>query len=166
MASTATTVHVAVHNASARRRLYTRARLAALAERICSGEGVQGEVEVSVLFCDDGRMRELNRQYRNVDAPTDVLSFEQEAVSSSGPCVLGDVVISLETVERHCGGEGAAMRGEVDLLFCHGLLHLLGYDHGDAREKQQMQARQAEYLQVDAAAAWAFGSRVSQLPGA
>ena len=154
-------VNVAVHNESVRRRLYTRSRLAALAQRIFAGEGIRGAVEVSVLFCDDERMRELNNQYRRVDAPTDVLSFEQEKIAANAASVLGDVVISLETVERHCGGDRAAMRSEVDLLFCHGLLHLLGYDHGNASERQQMQAKQATYLQVDGAAAWAFGPRTA-----
>lgn len=161
MAAATTMVEVRVHNESTRRRLITRARLAVLAERICAGEGVYGEAEVSVLFCDDDRMRELNKQYRKIDAPTDVLSFEQDTVCTAGPRVLGDVVISLETIEQHCGGDRAAMRREVDLLYCHGLLHLLGYDHGNQRERQQMQAKQAEYLQVDGAAAWAFGSRTA-----
>lgn len=160
METATTMVEVSVHNESTRRRLYTRPRLTALAKRICAGEGIRGKAEVSVLFCDDERMRALNKEYRNIDAPTDVLSFEQEAIGTNGPRVLGDIVISLETVETHCGAERTAMRSEVDLLFCHGLLHLLGYDHGTATERQQMQAKQAEYLQVDGASAWAFGPRV------
>jgi probable rRNA maturation factor len=71
----------------------------------------------------------LNRRYRNKSGPTDVLSFAQDLANHGHPEVLGDIVISLETVERFCKGDRVAMRAEVRLLFCHGLLHLLGYDH-------------------------------------
>jgi probable rRNA maturation factor len=116
---------VALRNDSVRRAWVARGALARLANRICEGERVKGDIEVSVLFCDDGTMTALNRRYRRKNKPTDVLSFEQER-NGAGPEALGDIVISLETAERNCGGDRILMRREVELLFCHGLLHLLG----------------------------------------
>lgn len=128
-----------------------------LAARVCEGEGVTGAVELSVLFCDDPFIRDLNRRYRNVDQPTDVLSFAQEAPVEQYPRILGDIVISLETVDRHCGGNTEAMRDEALLLFCHGMLHLLGYQHGEEDEKAKMNEKQARYLGTTKAAAWRTG---------
>jgi probable rRNA maturation factor len=152
-------VLVGIRNESIRKRLYRRAGLLALAERICKGEGLTGTVEVSLLFCDDDFITDLNRRYRRKNSPTDVLSFEQSPSAGMGPRVLGDIVISLETAERNCGGDRALMRDEVNLLFCHGLLHLLGHDHGTAFEKQRMTERQARYLGTSHDAAWHFGPK-------
>ena len=78
---------------SSRKRLYRRDDLTRLAERVCAGESISGEVEVSVLFCDDDAMRALNKQYRGEDKATDVLSFEQDGFAAPGARVLGDIVI-------------------------------------------------------------------------
>lgn len=152
-------IHLLIRNNSSRKRHYRRDVLQWLADRICTGENVQDEVELSVLFCDDAFITDLNRTYRHKDAPTDVLSFGQDAASNpvSGPRVLGDIVISLETVERHCAEAPdlrVAMRKEVCLLFCHGLLHLLGADHATAQAREAMNAKQAQYLGVTKEAAW------------
>lgn len=150
-------VSLLVHNESTRKRLYRRDALERIAERVCAGEGFAQDAELSLLLCDDAFITDLNRQYRKQDCPTDVLSFGQSAgpaPEGSPHSMLGDVVISLETVERHCGGERAAMRGEVRLLFCHGLLHLLGYVHDTEDARARMAAKQAEYLGVSSAAAW------------
>ena len=69
-------------------------------------------------------------------------------------CVLGDIVISLETVEARCAGDLPATREEVRLLFCHGLLHLLGFVHDTKSQRARMQAKQAKYLGVAESAAW------------
>ena len=148
-----------IRNESAQKRLYTRSGLTTLAGRICRGEGVKGNAEVSVMFCDDEFITDLNRRYRRKNAPTDVLSFEQDHAASKGLRVLGDIVISLETAERHCGGDRAMMRKEVNLLFCHGLLHLLGHDHATAKERMAMTELQAHYLGATTEAAWAFGPK-------
>jgi probable rRNA maturation factor len=99
-------------------------------------------------------MQDINRQWRGKDAPTDVLSFEQDDLPGSPEHVLGDIVISLETVARRHPDDPDAMRGEVRLLFCHGLLHLLGYDHETARDRARMKDRQARYLGLPLEAAW------------
>ncbi len=148
------TVHLDVRNESAHKRLFTRPNLLRLAERICAGEGVRESVELSLLLCDDLFIQGLNKQFRGVDAPTDVLSFGQEPVLGAANRALGDVVISLDTVHRRAHGDRDKMRAEVRLLFCHGVLHLLGYDHGTASARRAMADKQATYLDVPPEAAW------------
>lgn len=143
-----------ITNESRVKRLVRRPALEALAVRVLHGEGVAGPVEISVLFCDDARIRELNRAYRNRDEATDVLSFAQEHVPGHGARPLGDIVISLQTVAARCAGNRDAMRTEVRLLFCHGLLHLLNYVHGTENEREAMTAKQAQYLGLSRADAW------------
>jgi len=148
-------VRLAVSNESVHKRLYRRDALERLAARIYEGEGHAGEAELSLLFCDDEAIQALNRDFRGKDAPTDVLSFAQEDAWPGAPVrLLGDIVISLETVARQFGGDRAAMRREVYLLFCHGMLHILGYQHDSAPQQARMAARQAAYLQWPLEAAW------------
>lgn len=143
-----------VRNESRVKHCYRSDTLRRLAERVCEGEKRKGAIEISVLFCDDRCIRELNRQYRKIDRPTDVLSFAQDETPDAKQVVLGDIVISLETVATRCGGDLEVMRREVRLLFCHGLLHLLGYDHHTERERNAMAAKQAAYLDLPLAKAW------------
>ena len=143
-----------VRNESKHKRLYTRASLQRIAERVCNGEGVRGDVELSVLFCDDPFIRGLNHQFRGVDAATDVLSFGQELAPSVVERALGDVVISLETVHRRTGGDRNAMRADLRLLLCHGMLHLLGYDHATEQTRRTMADKQAAYLEIAPESAW------------
>jgi len=107
------------------------------------------EAELSVLLTDDRTIRELNREHRHKDRPTDVLSFpldEQEAKaahrkkSGGRDVVLGDVVISLETAQRQALGRRRPLFEEVRFLLAHGLLHLVGYDHATAPQKKKMTA--------------------------
>ncbi len=151
---------VVLRNNSVRKRLVQRRRLERIAKRVCLAENVRDTVEISVLLCDDEAITGLNRKYRRKNAPTDVLSFEQDGPAASGGRALGDIVISLETAERNCGGDPQSIRREVDMLFCHGLLHLLGYDHGTSAERTEMQRKQAEYLYTTEAAAWNFGPKM------
>lgn len=142
-------VGIVVRNESRRKGCYRRDVLTRLAERVYAGEGARGRAELSVVLCDDPFIQELNCRYRGINRPADVLSFEQPPLGApKEPRLLGDIVISLETVERRCAGERAAMRDEVRLLFCHGLLHLLGHDHATPRERARMVALQARYLGV------------------
>ena len=132
----------AVQNRSERKRLYRRDALARLFDRVYTGEKLSGSMELSIVFCDDDYMVELNRSYRDQNTTTDVLSFEQEAVPGAPMRILGDIVVSLETVERVCGRDPARMRREVLLLICHGLLHLLGYDHLNDAEANEMELKE------------------------
>lgn len=147
-------IHLEIRNESSWKGLYRRDNLVRLTQAVLDGEGMEEESEISLLFCDDPFIAQLNRTYRNVDAPTDVLSFAQRVQRCHGIRVLGDIVISLETVERQCDGERPAMREEIRLLFCHGLLHLLGYTHGSEAAQRRMTAKQAVYLGVEPEAAW------------
>lgn len=148
-------IDLVIRNESLRKRLHRAPALRALAERILVAEDSPEDVEISLLFCDDFFIRELNRQYRGKDESTDVLSFAAPDSPPTGePRPLGDIVISLETVERQHEGERAAMRREIHLLFCHGLLHLLGYTHKNPKERREMAAKQAQYLDIPLDDAW------------
>jgi probable rRNA maturation factor len=97
-------------------------------ETLASEEKV--EAEVSVLIVNDSRIRELNRQYRGIDSPTDVLAFamgEGDFVDLH-PQLLGDVVISADTARRQAEKAGHSLAEELGLLAVHGTLHLLGYE--------------------------------------
>ncbi|SFU93563.1 rRNA maturation RNase YbeY [Alicyclobacillus macrosporangiidus] len=112
-------------------------------------EGVRGEVSVS--FVSDEEIHELNRQYRGVDRPTDVLSFAlQEGEPMPGGDddlpLLGDVVVSVPTAVRQAEAYGHSVRREVAFLLVHGFLHLLGYDHPDEASEQDMMQRQERVL--------------------
>ena len=117
--------------------------------------GFDGE-EVSVLFCNDEYIKELNREYRNIDAPTDVLSFESdeeyEDEEGQWKCV-GDVAISLDTLPVNAEYFSEDKNSELKRLLVHGLLHLNGMDHGEehiekGREPQsQMLILQEKILQ-------------------
>src|SRR3954463_9165017 len=101
--------------------------------------------ELSVLLTNDTEIHALNLAHRGKDKPTDVLSFpldEGEGANGavSGTHVLGDVVISLDTATRQARGRKRPLLPEVRFLLAHGLLHLLGYDHGDPAEKRVMVA--------------------------
>ena len=154
-------VTLLLRNESRIKRLCRKDSLSRLAERICRGEGIGQPVEVSLLFSDNARIQELNRIYRQVDRPTDVLSFAQEHLPVSDIRILGDIVISLETVAERCRDDRAAMRAEVRLLFCHGLLHLLGYDHAEASEQRVMLEKQSRYLGITEEEAWHHSPNLS-----
>jgi probable rRNA maturation factor len=81
-------------------------------------------IEISVLFCGDRAMRTLNRRYRGMDAPTDVLAFPAETGG-----LLGDIVISIPCASRQARRRGDFPAREIDRLLLHGFLHLAGYDH-------------------------------------
>jgi probable rRNA maturation factor len=96
--------------------------------------------ELSIVLTDDAHIRELNREYRDKDEPTDVLSFGQmEGEPFVAPIpVLGDLVISLQTAQRQATSIGHPLGAEVRILLVHGLLHLLGHDHIESEERSEM----------------------------
>ncbi|MGI6358109.1 MAG: rRNA maturation RNase YbeY [Bacillota bacterium] len=103
------------------------------------------EVEVSVVLVDDEAIRQLNQRYRQIDAPTDVLSFSQmegeELVDAGETVLLGDIVINLPRAVEQAESYQHSVERELAFLLVHGLLHLVGYDHdeqfeGEMREKQ------------------------------
>ena len=99
------------------------------------------EAELSILLCDDAFIQELNRTYRDMDKPTDVLSFSMKEGEKLDSCpeLLGDVIISVETAVRQAGEAGIKPIDEVTSLLIHGVLHLLGYDHHQPEHEKWMQ---------------------------
>lgn len=98
------------------------------------------EAELSVLLTDDAGIRELNREHRSKDKPTDVLAFPMDESVPDPRGILGDVVISLDTAERQARSRGRPLIEEVRFLLAHGVLHLVGYDHAEPAEKREMVA--------------------------
>lgn len=98
-------------------------------------EGFEGSAEVSVTFVDNERIHKLNKEYRNIDRETDVLSFplgengEYDVNHDTGAKLLGDIVISLEKAVEQAEAYGHPLQREVAFLTVHSMLHLLGYDH-------------------------------------
>ena len=104
--------------------------------------------ELSLVIVDDTRMRELNRDYRGVDRPTNVLAFAMRdgEFADVTPDLLGDVIISTDTVRREADAEGVAFEAHFDRLMIHGILHLLGHDHQTDAEAEVMEAKTGELL--------------------
>lgn len=99
-------------------------RVAAWAEAVLAAAAPRSGASVSVLLCGDARMRRLNREFRKIDRPTDVLSFP-----SFEPGFLGDVAVDVPYAARQARKRGHPVDREVQLLLAHGVLHLLGHDH-------------------------------------
>ncbi|TVR01847.1 MAG: rRNA maturation RNase YbeY [Spirochaetaceae bacterium] len=103
--------------------------------------------EISLRFCDDELIRSLNREYRHIDEPTDVLSFSQTegdpmGGAADGPVVAGDLVISVAAAGRSAVEFDVELEQELKRLIIHGVLHLAGYDHSDNSSDQPMLQRQ------------------------
>lgn len=104
--------------------------------------------EISLALVDDDYIRQLNREYRGIDKPTDVLSFamREGELLPGGEDLLGDVVVSLETAQRQCREYGHSFEREVAFLIAHGVLHLLGYDHQDEEGRRAMREKEEAVL--------------------
>lgn len=103
--------------------------------------------EVSLVIVNDEEITRLNRQYFQRNRPTNVIAFPMAAgdPAAINPQVLGDVVISAETAERHSRAVGGKTEEEVVFLLVHGILHLLGYDHeGSPDKRRKMEAKEQE----------------------
>jgi probable rRNA maturation factor len=105
------------------------------------------EAEVSVVIVDDGAITALNRRYFRRRGPTNVISFPLREGTAEGlpPFLLGDVVISADTAERHARAAGIQTGEEILFLLVHGILHLAGYNHeGPAAERREMETKERE----------------------
>jgi probable rRNA maturation factor len=110
--------------------------------------------EVSVTFVNNERIWEINREYRDKDAPTDVISFameelgegEIEMIGADMPRVLGDIIISIDKASEQAKEYGHSFLRELGFLTVHGFLHLLGYDHMTEDEEKEMFTLQKEIL--------------------
>ena len=128
-----------------------RRSLAALARQALAAEGAPAPTELSIAVTDDETMRDLNLRYRNIDAPTDVLSFRLDSddgfvTPPESRRSLGEIVISYPTAARQAEEAGHAVDEELAHLVVHGVLHLLGYDHESPVEARAMRAREEALL--------------------
>lgn len=112
------------------------------------------DCEIGLQFTSDRQIQEFNRQYRSIDAPTDVLAFaatESEIILPSDitePLYLGDIIISLDTASKQSKSQNHSLAVELAWLASHGLLHLLGWDHPDDQSLQQMLKQQSKLVDI------------------
>ena len=127
-----------------------------IAQAVLRSEGAAPPYEVSLVFTDSETVQRLNRDYRGVDKPTDVLAFymlpQKEADSSfalppNGVIRLGEVIISYPQAVEQAKEQGHSTKQELALLIIHGILHLLGYDHEQPEEEKLMRERERELLE-------------------
>ncbi|MCI0481794.1 MAG: rRNA maturation RNase YbeY [Candidatus Dadabacteria bacterium] len=119
-------------------------RLRKIAGTVLKNLGLPSGTELSLSFTNDRIMRGLNREWREIDRSTDVLSFPQ----GGGPdyTLLGDIVISIDTAKRHSIKYGNTLHDEIKKLIVHGTLHLLGYDHKKKRDKEIMREKESDLM--------------------
>jgi len=126
-----------------------------IVRQVLKVEGVPSPYEVSLVFTDSETVQRLNRDYRGVDEPTDVLAFymlPQKGAASSfalppdGVTRLGEVIISYPEALAQAKEQGHLLERELALLVIHGILHLLGYDHQEPQEEKKMREREKELL--------------------
>jgi len=110
-----------------------------------SGVSLAANAEISVLFCDDRFIRDLNRKWRGLDNPTNVLAFPARGDAASAP-LLGDIVIAFETTSREASAAGVPLRDHVAHLLVHGFLHLIGHTHSGAADAATMEALERAIL--------------------
>ena len=134
-------------------------RIVSVARHVMGALGVPPMAELSVLVVDLETMSNLHERWMDLPGPTDVMAFPQDDVLSAGPhgddvpdSMLGDVVLCPEFAESNATEAGHPLSDELDLLTCHGILHLVGYDHEDEEEAKEMFGKQAELLASWAAA--------------
>lgn len=135
-----------------------------VAEKILDTENCPYETQVNVLLTDNEHIRFFNKEYRNIDRETDVLSFpnldfdtpgvfeieeDEEADCfdpESGELILGDIIISVDKVEEQSGSYGHSKKREFAFLIAHSMLHLCGYDHMEKEEASVMERKQEDAL--------------------
>jgi probable rRNA maturation factor len=127
-----------------------------IAQTVLKAEGVAHPYEVSLVFTDSETVQQLNRDYRGVDEPTDVIAFymlprkevnDSFALPPDGVTRLGEVIISYPQAVEQAREQGHSSERELALLVIHGILHLLGYDHEEPEEEDEMRKREKELLE-------------------
>jgi probable rRNA maturation factor len=122
-------------------------------------EVIRVACEINILLTDDESIRQINSQFRNIDAPTDVLSFPMADITkgrindvgndsdpNEGLLIIGDIVISAETAKKQSEQYGHTLERELAFLTAHGMYHLLGYDHEDEQDEKEMMEKQETVL--------------------
>jgi probable rRNA maturation factor len=127
-----------------------------IVRQVLKAEGVAPPYEVSLVFTDSETVQQLNRDYRGVDEPTDVLAFymlpQKEfdcpfALPPDGVTHLGEVIISYPQAVTQAKKQGHPLQRELVVLVIHGILHLLGYNHEESGEGKKMREREKELLE-------------------
>lgn len=126
-----------------------------LIQHAATYEGITEEAEVSITFVDNDRIKEINKEYRDKDRVTDVISFaleelgegEIEIIGADMPRFLGDIIISIPRTKEQAEEYNHSFERELGFLSVHGLLHLLGYDHMNEEDEKVMFGKQDEILQ-------------------
>lgn len=127
-----------------------------VAQAVLKAEEVAPPYEVGLVFTDSEKVRQLNRDYRGVDEPTDVLAFDMLphkkvddsfALPPDGVTRLGEAIISYPQAIEQAKEQGYPTERELALLIIHGMLHLLGYDHEEPEEESKMRGRERELLE-------------------
>jgi probable rRNA maturation factor len=117
------------------------------AQQTLGHQAIPTPYSMTILMSDDSQLQKLNRNYLQIDTPTDVLSFPSgETDLETGEKYLGDVIISVPRAEQQAKAARHPFEAEVQLLVVHGVLHLLGHDHATAGEKARMWKAQEEIL--------------------
>lgn len=123
-----------------------RAKILKIFELIADDEAEpDSKASINLVFTTDRRLRALNRDFRNKDRATDVLSFTL-GDSRDADATYGEIYISVETADRQAADYGGTRSEEYLRLVCHGLLHLFGYDHVKPREAVVMKEREEHFL--------------------
>ncbi len=121
-----------------------------IVEITCDLLKVEDDVELSCIFVDDKKIHEINKEYRNIDKSTDVISFaledSEQFYCPGQPRTLGDIFISIEHASMQADEYEHSIEREMCFLFTHGLLHLLGYDHMEEDDEKEMIAMQKQIL--------------------
>lgn len=135
-----------------------------IASKVLDDEECPYEVEINLLITDDIEIQKMNKEYRNIDRPTDVLSFPmieykkpsdfsevEDAFSDcfnpeTGELLLGDIVVSIDKVIEQAEKYGHSREREISFLIAHSMLHLLGYDHMEEEETSIMEQKQKRML--------------------
>ena len=133
-------------------------------EAACDAENCPYEAEVNLTLVDNDSIHEINREYRQIDRPTDVLSFPMQTYDApadfshaedcvednfnpdTGELLLGDIILSVDKVKEQAAAYGHSEKREFAFLILHSMLHLFGYDHETEQEREAMEASQRSIL--------------------
>jgi probable rRNA maturation factor len=126
-----------------RRLGFPRSSLRALAQRIYHDHGLDPAQQTKVILCSDWVIRRLNARFRNIDRPTDVLSFVYD-----DPDLKGEIYISLQRAAVQARRYGHTHNDEVRRLFVHGMIHLLGFDHERDTDRRRMETEESRYCML------------------
>ncbi|MHB8084517.1 MAG: rRNA maturation RNase YbeY [Dehalococcoidia bacterium] len=136
---------------------FSRLRLKTICRTVLNEEQVAGPVEIECVITDDYTIQRLNKQFRNIDQPTDVLSFAFKDMGNDGtsfpqlpdsPEVLGQIIVSFPRAVAQAASHHHSVEREMTLLIVHGMLHLLGYDHQVLSDERKMKQHEKRIMQL------------------